>query len=194
MKSKELVQLCTEWSEKRNIINGTSIPDQLLKLMEEVGELSKSINENTSPIDDIGDCLVLLNNTSIQLGCGNIKLSKSKKLNKGVIDIQKAKKIYLEFVGSVGLLCTVMDNDWFDSKDCINTPIYKSTINCCIADLRILAEYYGLTLKECLEHAYNDIKDRIGVIINGAYVKQDNWLKHMTQEEADKLLKEMTNG
>lgn len=36
-----------------------------------------------------------------------------------------------------------------------------------------IAERNGLTIEECLEHAYNDIKDRKGQMINGIFVKDE---------------------
>ena len=35
-----------------------------------------------------------------------------------------------------------------------------------------IAERNGLTLKDCLDHAYNDIKDRKGRMIEGIFVKE----------------------
>ena len=35
-----------------------------------------------------------------------------------------------------------------------------------------IAERNGLTLKECLAHAYNDIKDRKGKMVDGIFVKE----------------------
>ena len=34
-----------------------------------------------------------------------------------------------------------------------------------------IAERNGLTLEQCLEHAYNDIKDRTGRMVDGVFVK-----------------------
>lgn len=90
----ELIELCTKWSSDRGIfVNGT-IQTQALKLVSEVGELADNVAKQRDFADDIGDCLVVLNN---------------------------------------------------------------------------LAVMYELTLEECLEVAYNDIKDRKGYL-NGAGV------------------------
>ena len=35
-----------------------------------------------------------------------------------------------------------------------------------------IAHRNGLTLHECIEHAYNDIKDRKGKMVNGLFVKE----------------------
>lgn len=41
-----------------------------------------------------------------------------------------------------------------------------------IGCLMSIADDYHMTLKECVEHAYNEIKDRKGKMINGLWVKE----------------------
>ena len=41
----------------------------------------------------------------------------------------------------------------------------------CMVVLIIMANQLGKTPRQCLEHAYNDIKDRKGRMINGVFVK-----------------------
>ena len=90
--------LIRHWADARNLIQGSKPKDQFCKLMEEVGELAKSIAKNKCPKDDIGDCVVVLT---------------------------------------------------------------------------ILAIQHGLTIEECIEHAYNEIKDRKGKMVDGVFVKED---------------------
>tara|TARA_R110002096_G_scaffold66306_1_gene161372 strand:- start:27176 stop:27469 length:294 start_codon:yes stop_codon:yes gene_type:complete len=94
---KELFSKIISWANDRNIIKGGTAKDQCLKLMQEVGELSDNLCKGKSPIDDIGDCMVVL---------------------------------------------------------------------------AIIAEQHNLTVTECLEHAYSDIKDRKGQMIDGVFVKE----------------------
>ena len=42
----------------------------------------------------------------------------------------------------------------------------------CMVVLIIMANQLGRTPRQCLEHAYNDIKDRKGRMINGVFVKE----------------------
>lgn len=37
-----------------------------------------------------------------------------------------------------------------------------------------MATRNGLTIEDCLEHAYNDIKDRTGTMIDGVFVKDND--------------------
>jgi len=85
------------WAEDRNLVMGSTPKDQCLKLVQEVGELSDSLCKGNSPIDDIGDCLVVLT---------------------------------------------------------------------------LIAEQSGLTMAQCAEHSYNDIKDRKGTMVDGVFVKE----------------------
>ena len=92
-----LIDKILQWHKDRNLIDGATDLSQLFKLREEVDELEQSILNGSSPIDDIGDIIVVLVN---------------------------------------------------------------------------IAERNGLALDECLEHAYNDIKDRKGRMVDGIFVKE----------------------
>lgn len=92
----EVVDKIVQWHYDRNLIKGSSDVAQIGKLKEEVQELYDSCNAGESPVDDIGDIIVVLIN---------------------------------------------------------------------------IAERNGLTLEDCLNHAYNDIKDRTGRMVAGVFVK-----------------------
>ena len=98
MNTENLFKHILGWASDRNIIEGGTSKDQCLKLIQEVGELSDNLCKGNSPIDDIGDCMVVL---------------------------------------------------------------------------AIIARQNNLTVNECLEHAYNDIKHRKGMMIDGVFVKQE---------------------
>ncbi len=93
----KIVQLIEKWHEDRNLIKGSTDKDQVLKLLQELGELSDSVCKGTDLRDDLGDMLVVM------------------------INIMKRN---------------------------------------------------NLTIENCLEKAYNDIKDRKGKMIDGVFVKQ----------------------
>jgi|TARA_B100001939_G_scaffold224078_1_gene192869 NTP pyrophosphatase (non-canonical NTP hydrolase) len=58
----DLINKVVEWHKDRNLIDGASDKDQVLKLVQEVGELSDSVCKQQDVKDDIGDCLVILIN------------------------------------------------------------------------------------------------------------------------------------
>lgn len=104
MTINELIEKTEQWHYDRNLINGATDKDQVLKLIQEVGELSDNVCKGQDIRDDIGDIVVVL--------------------------------------------------------------------------INIMARN-SLTLEECLEVAYNDIKDRKGQMIDGIFVK-DGYNKPVT--------------
>jgi len=100
MRIELLIEKVSVWARARNLIKGSSSKDQTLKLIQEVGELSDNVCKGRCIKDDVGDCLVVLNNIALQ--------------NK-------------------------------------------------------------TTLSECLELAYNDIKNRKGVMKDGIFIKEDDF-------------------
>ena len=92
-----LISKVVLWHRARNLIDGSSDKDQVLKLAQELGELSDSVCKGKDIKDDIGDMLVVMLN---------------------------------------------------------------------------IVERHGLSLSECLETAYDDIKDRKGKMVDGVFVKE----------------------
>ena len=97
----ETIKKIEEWAEARNLVSGSTPHAQMLKLMEEAGELAGGIAKNKPDVifDSVGDVIVVLTILCAQLG----------------IDIQ-----------------------------------------------------------ECVELAYNEIKDRKGEMRNGVFVKEED--------------------
>ena len=87
------------WHYARNLIEGSTDKDQVLKLMQEVGELSDSVCKGKDIRDDLGDMLVVMIN---------------------------------------------------------------------------IMERNNINIKDCLETAWMDIKDRKGKMVDGIFVKEED--------------------
>lgn len=97
----ELIDNITQWADDKGILVSDNIPQQTMKIMEELGETAGAILKNKKTdevIDGIGDIFV-----------------------------------------------TVI----------------------------ILSKQLGLDPTKCLEHAWNEIKDRKGKTVNGTFIKQE---------------------
>ena len=68
MKTDELIQLCTQWSRDRKILEHGNTRTQCLKLVSELGELADNIAKGSDVKYDIGDCLVVLNILAVMSG------------------------------------------------------------------------------------------------------------------------------
>lgn len=88
---QELIEKVNKWFEDRNLIQGSTDKDQILKLMQELGELSDHACKGEDIRDDLGDMLVVMlnimkrNNYSIeeclQIAYDDIKDRKGKMVN-----------------------------------------------------------------------------------------------------------------
>ena len=59
---EELTNLIVQWHHDRNLIDGSSDKDQVLKLIQELGELSDSVCKEKDVKDDLGDMMVVMLN------------------------------------------------------------------------------------------------------------------------------------
>lgn len=82
---------------------------------------------------------------------GSTDLDQFGKLQEEVLELHEA------------LIC----NSYLDNY----TPEITDAIGDIMVVLINIAERNGLTLEQCLEHAYNDIEDRTGKMVDGVFVK-----------------------
>jgi len=102
-----MYNLIRDWANKKGIYQSGDVKTQYVKLIEEVGELGKSIlkKDEEEFIDAIGDCVVVLTNLT-QLG------------NK-YFD-EKREQFYEEDVaGDGGSKMNIANDDWIYIEDCI---------------------------------------------------------------------------
>lgn len=150
----ELIAKIEQWAEDRNIIKGSKPIDQAMKLFSEFGELADNVGKGRDCRDDIGDCIVVLTIIAKQLGESIIDefgFHYSCKDNKHAVN-GLAKSIH-EFVS------------W------ANIGKFNNTLADCLGYLDFIANNNGYTLQECVQIAYNDIKNRVGILWNGVFVK-----------------------
>jgi hypothetical protein len=63
-----------------------------------------------------------------------------------------------------------------------NEALVKDSIGDCAVVLTILAAQSGLTMQECIDGAYEEIKDRKGVMRDGVFIKETNEYTMTTSE------------
>ena len=142
---QELVPLIHQWAKERKIYEQLTPFDELLKTHEEVGELIKACYDNDKPAiqDAIGDVMVTLINYCYIIDGDAVSFFG--KYKKTTYD-KYAKAIYTSITINETLSLIF---------DCLYT----------------LADLYNTTLEECLNLAYNEIKDRKGKVINRKFIK-----------------------
>ena len=88
-----------------------------------------------------------------------IQWASDRNLIKGATSAAQYQK-FLEEAGELGR--ALIERDIVEIKDAIGD---------CMVVLTILAEQNKMSLPECYESAYDEIKDRTGKMINGVFVK-----------------------
>nr|DAK60769.1 MAG TPA: NTP-PPase-like protein [Caudoviricetes sp.] len=167
---QELVPLIQEWAKEREIYEQLTPFDELLKTHEEVGELIKACYDNDKPAiqDAIGDVIVTLINY-----CYMERIDVLEQIN-DVLNFERKRAD-----SKVVLALNIQDS--LNRLMCANfrligiggeTPfLYFYEIITIIGYLDDIAFLENTTLEECLNIAYNEIKNRKGRIINRKFIK-----------------------
>lgn len=167
---QELISKIEQWAEDRNIINGSKPIDQAMKLFSEFGELADNVGKGRDCRDDIGDVFVVL-----------------------TIILKQYNSSILEFIpnwSKGGLsdkeLVLSLANDLYYVLNDPHKEIFESTISV----LMSICDVIGYTLEECVQIAYDDIKDRKGVMYNGVFIKSTDeaYEDALDNIEADKRM------
>lgn len=156
---EQLIKQIEQWASDRNIIKGSKPIDQAMKLFSEFGELADNVGKGRDCRDDIGDVFVVLTIMTAQHGHS--------------IDdhLSTCGKGY-NLKGTVLELCEnliVFANAQHLENEGVQEALSMAT---CL--LESIALQNLCSLKECVQLAYNDIKDRKGLMHNGVFIKESD--------------------
>lgn len=155
----ELIAKIEQWANDRNIIKGSKPIDQAMKLFSEFGELADNVGKGRDCRDDIGDCAVVLIVISKQLG------ETVASIDVGEINWKYGNKsLVSELCGQLYEFVSSAKSDIWD----------YGSLSFSLEFLNKIAIDYGSTLEECIQIAYDDIKDRKGVMSNGVFIKESD--------------------
>ena len=141
---EEIIPLVIEWAKEKNIHTVDCTDKQYLKLIEEVGELAQGLLKDDVALikDSVGDIAVVLIILSYQNGVA---------------------------IDEPSEFASFYKNDLSDLLWQVRARYIPSHS----LDLLMgVANYYGYSLEECLNLAWNEIKDRKGKTIDGVFIKE----------------------
>ena len=171
MNLEQLISKIEQWAEDRNIIKGSKPIDQAMKLFSEFGELADNIGKGRDCRDDIGDIFVVLAIMAKQMGLDiyrAIELSNIPRLD-------DSKHIIVDLMRDL--------NNFTRSQN-------QHVLQMCIEQLSKMCLAQNVLITECLNIAYNDIKDRKGILWNGVFVKSTD----ESYQEVLKMYQESMEG
>lgn len=165
------------WGHARNIIKGSAAKDQFLKLVSENGELGMHLGELANGklyamaafiemrdlvMDDVGDNLVVIAMVAAQMGVTvedifvAIDNTEAPLLSNTLVTFSFLQGAYGKIADGI-------------SKNDI--PAVKKSMGDAVWLLREIANDQGVGISNCAAKAWEDIKDRKGVMYNGVFVK-----------------------
>lgn len=167
---QELVPLIHQWAKERRIYEQLTPFDELLKTHEEVGELIKACYDDDLPAiqDAIGDVMITLINYCYFKGVDFIPIIRKS------LERPNTTRVSLWFIALQ--VNRTLDSLIFDEakSNVYETLEYISfTVRYILRPLNSIALLEDSSLEECLNIAYNEIKNRTGIIINGKFVKNE---------------------
>jgi len=173
---KELIQQVQEWANERCLNKPDQAYNQLLKVCSEFGETCDAIlhrekNGDKDLIDGLGDIIVTLVVICNMKDVGFTQEATDNKF-KDTSDIYFAD--YLHEL--VDLLTAVK----YLSDESFSLAVERAYFELCC-----YVRYYGFTPEQCLKAAYNEIKDRKGVTVNGTFIKDEAQIVAETKSEVD---------
>ena len=157
-KLKDLISKVQKWFYDRNL--HTQEPNkQFLKLYEEIGELSRGIAEKDEEVtkDSIGDITVVLIGLTLQLG-----------INTKEIFPEQEKFIFSEAAKTEDYFVLMMDQAL---ASYFNRQGYQ--LKSVVHELMRISQMLNYDFVECLNKAYEEIKDRKGKLVDGIWIKEE---------------------
>ena len=164
---KELIEKIEGWGRDRGLDKKATLEGQMIKTAEEIAELIIGISKNNLDLikDSIGDVYVTLtigNMINCKFDMAKIYDSckhKFDRIPKGHISYDKSKQIRLLADKIEATLRSGYEREILEGTQYL---------------LLRLADTYDLGFVECVESAYQEIKDRKGRIVGGTFVKESD--------------------
>ncbi len=144
MTINELEDLIIQWAQDKDLLKEDNAPKQYLKFIEEVGETAGAILKG--------------NEKEIKDGFGDIAVT--------IIILAHQIKKPIDLGGF-----NVISGDPKDFGELFYLVHFTHVSKLVIRQLWNLAKDYGYDLTECLNLAWNEIKDRKGKTVGGTFIK-----------------------
>ena len=160
-KKMSLEEKVQQWFVDRNLHEANPVK-QFLKLMEESGELFEGIAKDKSELiyDALGDIQVVMIGLEQQIKNG------------AQISANQQELELLLMVSSLGNISQKLYSHVCHNET--QTPLIKSDIMFLDSVINSVSIFNGTNTENCLQIAYDAIKDRKGKMIDGVFVKEED--------------------
>ena len=155
------------WSDDRNITTGSTPARQFLKLMEEFKETCEAIecHDVADTMDGIGDTLVVLAIILHQTG-QNFHAPFQKGLDMRAAHAGLIDDPMIVLGSSFGEIAMGIAKD--------SPTRIEEGCSGVVKGLKMLCDAAAINIHDCMSEAWEAIKDRRGVMVNGVFVKESD--------------------
>lgn len=166
---KKLIKNIEQWAEDRNLIEGSTPQKQFIKLMEEFGELCSGVAKNKPDVikDSIGDCFVVMVILAKQNHIDSVLETISNLDSFQPVFELDVEEIIAETVVSLGMLASKLMGQNLEMTTKVDAIFGWPCLS-----LKLISRKYNLMLTDCVQAAWDEIKDRKGRMIDGVFVKE----------------------
>lgn len=161
---KELVTLTKKWFVDRDLEHGGRLDKQSLKLSEEFGELCAGYLKQNEKLtkDSIGDCAVVVVGLAMLI----------KEDVHGIFE--ESDNLRRKAVMECFKLLNANISEFQLSQNLASKEMCRNNLVRAVAYLKSISKALDYDFTDCLEIAYNEIKDRKGKWIDGTFVKEED--------------------
>ncbi len=152
-----------QWFIDRDLENGGRLDKQSLKLSEEFGELCAGYLKKDEKVmkDSIGDCAVVIVGLALLI---------KEDVNQIFNEVFSDEYYVIECLVFLNrAISNIQLSNRFTNKDTYIVDLTRS-----IYWLKSISKSLGYDFDECFELAYQEIKDRKGLWIDGSFVKEED--------------------
>lgn len=176
------------WATKRNILKGSTAAKQRTKTWEELTELAEGLSKSNLDLakDAIGDCAVTITNMMGCMGINAVRVSERANNLANTVDARARTEydeydldglvnLFIQHISvvrpkeqpyrSLDVIPLLDDEERVDATNEYHFVVALGALEHCAGRL-------GLSFEDCQEHAWNEIKDRKGLLISGSFVKE----------------------
>lgn len=158
----EIIAKVVQWANDRNLTAPENLKSQTMKLVSEFGEIGAAVaNYNRDEeVDGLGDVMVvaIIIGQQIERPVGAWRFDHS---------VSSVSYLYQVSAAHLGLFVDAVAKG-------SSTNRLEAHLVGFLASIADLAEARGISLKAALSHAYNQIKDRKGVMRQGIFIKESD--------------------
>lgn len=165
MEIKELIKNIEAWGIERELDKKGTVEGQSIKTAEEISELIIGISKNKIDVvkDSIGDVFVTL-------VIGNMLDMMLDIYEEYYKEVARNLETYLEENKKEEIACLAQG-----ITDVIRNGYDDDTLYYGLTNLMAIADVYDLDFVDCVESAYNEIANRKGKMVNGTFVKEEDF-------------------